>query len=149
MREFTDSKGRILRISITIGSVMRVKSQTGVDLLQIEKGEKPLITRLWEDELLMAEILACLLSGQIEGLTEAEMYDCFDGETMIKAKNCFYEELIDFFQKSARTERAELVRKQQALIKEVVQMATEKLKEADTTRTVSGMIYGSAPGKLE
>jgi hypothetical protein len=147
MKEFTDKNGKIYSLSITIGSIMRVKSKLDVDLLQIEKGENPLLTRLWEDEVLLAQVIACLLSNQIADKTDEEILESFDGDTILKATTCFYDELIDFFQKSARTERAELVKKQQALIKEVIAKATETLKSQDVSKMVSGIEFGSMPDK--
>jgi len=149
MREFSDSKGKVWRISITIGSVMRVKSKLGIDLLQIEKGDTPLITRLWEDELLMAEILACLMGEQLGDKPDTEIYEGFDGQTILKATTCFYDELIDFFQKSTRTDRAGIVEKQRDLISKVIAAATGEVNKLDVDKTISGIQFGSVPDKLE
>lgn len=149
MREFTDGTGKIWKISITIGSIIRVKSKLGVDLLQIEQGKPPLISRLWQEELLMAEILACLMGEQLSDKSDAEIYEAFDGATLIKATNAFYEELSDFFRKSARTERAEIVDKQRELVKKGIAMLTEQVQKIDTSEMLYGILSGDAPDKLE
>ena len=46
MQVFKDNANRDWSLSLTIGTAMKVKDQLGVDLLQPEVGEPPLLTRL-------------------------------------------------------------------------------------------------------
>ena len=66
MKTFTDTAGRTWTISLNLGTAMSVKDALGIDLLQPEAGDPPLLTRLGTDELLLGEVICCLLAGQFE-----------------------------------------------------------------------------------
>lgn len=85
---------------------LAVKEQLGVDLLQPEAGDPPLLTRLGTDEMLLGEVLCAMLQQQFEtqGVTAEEVRDGFDGQTLLAAQKAFYEELIDFFRSRGRTD---------------------------------------------
>jgi len=98
MKMFTDAAGRTWSISVNLGTALKVKDALGVDLLQPEQGEPPLLTRLGTDELLPGQVICCLLGDQFEvhKVTEADVRAGFDGQTLLAAQTAFYEELVDF-----------------------------------------------------
>jgi len=71
MKTFTDTAGRTWAISLNLGTAMAVKDSLGIDLLQPEAGDPPLLTRLGTDELLLGEVICCLLAGQFEARARA------------------------------------------------------------------------------
>ena len=81
MKTFTDAAGRTWSISLNLGTALKVKDALGVDLLQPEQGEPPLLTRLGTDELLLGQVLCALLGDQFEvhKVTEADVRAGFDG----------------------------------------------------------------------
>ncbi|RKY23044.1 MAG: hypothetical protein DRP83_09905, partial [Planctomycetota bacterium] len=111
MKTFKDSTGRGWKISLTLGSAMAVKDALGVDLLQPEQGDPPLLTRLGTDEMLLGEVICALLADQFEanGVDGSEVRRAFDGATMLAAQTAFYDELIDFFRSRGRTDRSTAV----------------------------------------
>ena len=126
MRYFKDSSGREWSISVTIGAAMLLKEKLGIDLLQPEQGKVPLVTRLGTDEILLAQTIATLLEKQFDEkkVSATDIYDLFDGATLEAAHKAFYEDLIDFFQKSGRDDRATIIRRQM----EVIMLGVEKMK---------------------
>ena len=66
MKTFTDAAGRTWTIALNLGTAMAVKDKLGVDLLQPEAGDPPLLTRLGTDELLLGEVLCALLGEQFD-----------------------------------------------------------------------------------
>ena len=66
MKAFTDRAGRSWTVTLTLGTAMTVKEQLGVDLLQPEAGDPPLLTRLGTDEMLLGEVL-CDAPAAIRG----------------------------------------------------------------------------------
>ena len=60
MKTFTDAAGRDWKITLTLGAAMAVKARLGVDLLQPELGDPPLLTRLGTDEMLLGEVLCAM-----------------------------------------------------------------------------------------
>ena len=118
MHIFKDNAGRDWSLSLTIGNAMLVKDRLGVDLLQPEVGEPPLLTQLGTDEMLLAQVIAALLESQFElhKIDAAQVYQCFDGPTFGRAHEAFYKELIDFFLQRGRADRARAVEKQMQMI---------------------------------
>ncbi|NLF31494.1 MAG: hypothetical protein GX591_11495, partial [Planctomycetes bacterium] len=66
MKTFTDAAGRTWTLTLNLGTAMAVKEALGVDLLQPETGDPPLLTRLGTDEMLLGEVLCAMLAGQFE-----------------------------------------------------------------------------------
>ena len=118
MKTFKDNAGRDWSLSLTIGNAMMVKDRLGIDLLQPEVGDPPLLTRLGTDEMLLAEVIAALLESQFElhKVDVTQVYQCFDGPTFGRAHEAFYKELIDFFHQRGRQDRATAVGKQMQMI---------------------------------
>lgn len=151
MKTFRDSTGRGWEISLTLGSAIKVKSKLGVDLLQPEEGDPPLLTRLGTDEMLLAEVICCLLESQFEkhGVSEDDIMDCFDGETLLASQKAFYEELVDFFLKRGRTDRAKAVSKQTALIDLAIATAGKQIDAVDLEKLMCGKMSGESPEPSE
>ena len=129
MKTFKDNAGHDWNISLNIGTAMLVKDRLGVDLLQPEVGDPPLLTRLGTDEILLAQVISALLESQFETqkVDEKQIYQFFDGPTFARAHEAFYEELIDFFQNRGRHDRAKAVQKQKKMILAGVQAAATRV----------------------
>ncbi len=147
MKTFKDSTGRDWKISLTLGSAMAVKDLLGVDLLQPEQGDPPLLTRLGTDEMLLGEVLCALLADQFEanGVDGPEVRRAFDGKTLLAAQTAFYDELIDFFRSRGRTDRSTAVAKQAEMIKLAVAKLQANIESIDAAEVISGAMSGSSP----
>ena len=152
MQVFKDNANRDWSLSLTIGTAMKVKDTLGVDLLHPEVGDPPLLTRLGTDEMLLAQIIAALLESQFElhKVDAEQIYQSFDGPTFARAHEAFYKELIDFFQKRGRQDRATAVRKQMKMIESGIVAATTKIDGIDVDEVIekamSGVTFGELPG---
>jgi hypothetical protein len=151
MKTFTDKAGRTWTISLSLGTAMMVKEKLGVDLLQPEQGDPPLITRLGTDEMLLGEVLCALLGNQFEAykVTEADVRMSFDGQTLCAAQQAFYEELVDFFQNRGRMDRAKAVAKQMQLIEKGVKAIETRIDALDVGNLIDGAMSGRLPEQLE
>ncbi len=151
MKTFKDSTGREWVLTLTLGTALKVKSKLGIDLLQPEAGDPPLLSRLCTDELLLAEIICCLLEGQFEkhGVTEEDIFECFDGATLLASQKAFYEEMVDFFQKRGRADRAKAVSKHTNLISLAITAAEAKIDALDIEKVMSGEMSGELPVQSE
>jgi len=147
MKTFKDSQDRTWEIAITIGSVMRVKDRLGVDLLKPEDGTPPLITRLATDELLLAEVICCLLERQFDAhqVSQDDVRDAFDGKTLTAAQEAFYDDLVDFFLGRGRKDQVEAVAKMTKAKALAVKIAKEKVDAIDLESEIRGMMSGSSP----
>ena len=149
MKTFNDAAGRTWTLSLTLGTAMKVKAKLGIDLLQPEAGDPPLLTRLGTDELLLGEVLCALLEGQFEShrVTGDDVRAAFDGRTLLAAQEAFYGELEDFFRMRGRGDRALAVAKQRALIEAAVAAAETRIGALDIDAAVRGAgIPGATSG---
>src|SRR5690606_36901933 len=123
---------------------MAVKDKLGIDLLQPEAGEPPLLTKLGTDELLLGEVLCALLESQFEAhkVSDRDVRASFDGATLLAAQQAFYEELIDFFQKRGRADRARAVQTQATLIVKAIQAIETRIDGFDLDQAISGAMSG-------
>jgi hypothetical protein len=147
MKTFNDAAGRTWTISLNLGTAIAVKDALGIDLLQPEQGDPPLLTRLGTDELLLGEVLCCLLAGQFEThkVTDAEVRAAFDGDTLLAAQKAFYEELVGFFQSRGRADRARAVATQQRMIESAVKAIETRIEALDVEGMIHGAMSGSSP----
>ena len=147
MKTFTDAAGRTWTISLNLGTALAVKDALSIDLLQPEAGEPPLLTRLGTDEMLLGEVICCLLSGQFEThkVTDADVRASFDGATLLAAQKAFYEELVDFFRQRGRADRARAVQTQATMIEKAIAAIDERIGEIDVDEVIGGAMSGSSP----
>jgi hypothetical protein len=147
MKTFTDAAGRTWTMALNLGTALTVKSKLGIDLLQPEAGEPPLLTRLGTDELLLGEVLCALLDSQFVAhkVTESEVRLAFDGKTLLAAQKAFYEELEDFFRSRGRVDRAQAVAAQARLIQKATAAIEQKLAAIDIDAMIDGALSGSLP----
>ncbi len=147
MKTFNDAAGRTWTISLNLGTALAVKEKLGVDLLQPELGDPPLLTRLGTDELLLGEVLCALLNQQFEThkVTDVDVRASFDGQTLLSAQQAFYEELIDFFRNRGRADRARAVETQAKMIEKAVAAIESRIQKIDIDQAIHGAMSGSSP----
>lgn len=148
MKTFTDAAGRTWSLTLNLGTAMAVKAKLGVDLLQPESGDPPLLTRLGTDEMLLGEVLCAMLEGQFttHKVTDTDVRNSFDGQTLLAAQKAFYEELIDFFHFRGRNDRAKAVAKQMAMIDAAVAAIETKIDGISVEETIAGAMSGASQG---
>ena len=150
MKNFTDAAGRTWTLTLNLGTAMAVKGKLDIDLLQPEAGDPPLLTRLGTDEMLLGEVLCAMLEGQFvtHKVTEDDVRNGFDGQTLLAAQKAFYEELIGFFQSRGRNDRAKAVAKQMAMIDAAVTAIETRIDGIDIDETIRGAMSGESPDHL-
>jgi len=138
VKTFSDSASRQWTIQLTIDSAKRVRDLMGVNLLEPEAGEPPLITRLGTDEILLCDVLYCLIKPQADALniSSEQFGQALGGEVILAAQNAFYDELVDFFQKRGRTDRARAVATQQKMINLAVAHSEKRISSLDIDKKI-------------
>jgi hypothetical protein len=146
MQIFKDNANRDWTLSLNIGTAMMVRDRLGIDLLQPEVGDPPLLTRLGTDEMLLAQVIATLLESQFElhKINADQIYQCFDGQTFARAHEAFYKELIDFFQSRGRHDRAKAVEKQKNMILAGVKAAETRIEGINIDQIIETVMTQSA-----
>jgi hypothetical protein len=153
MKQFHDSKRQPWGISLTIGTVKRVKKLVDVDLLEISKGDPPLITRLTTDVILIADVLCaiCKPEADARNVSDEQFAELLGGDGLINAMNALLEELIDFFHQLGRTENVGIIRQAQKLVTTATRLATEKVNSVDVEKLLTDLLtdqFGNASMKL-
>lgn len=144
MKTFTDNAGRTWTISLTIDSAKRVRDLMSINLLEPEAGEPPLLTRLGTDEILLCDVLYCLIKPQADTLniSSEQFGQALGGDVILAAQTAFYEEIIDFFQKRGRTDRAKAAATQQKMINLAIEQVTQNLGQIDLDKKLAE-IFGA------
>jgi hypothetical protein len=150
MKVFTDNAGKTWSVSMTIDSVKRVRDLLGVNLVEPEAGEPPLLTRLGTDEILLCDVVYCLVKPQADtlGVTDEDFGRALGGDAILAAQTALYEELVDFFQKRGRPDRAKAVTAQKKMMELAVENGRANLEvavEAEMKRISSGNASTSLP----
>ncbi|OHB56829.1 MAG: hypothetical protein A2Y07_06875 [Planctomycetes bacterium GWF2_50_10] len=138
MKTFQDSAGRTWTISMTVDSVKRVRDLMKINLIEPESGDPPLLTRLGMDDLLMLDVIYCLIQPQAEQLniSDTDFAKALGGDAVLSAINAFYEEMVDFFLKRGRTDRAKAVGTQHRMIALAIQRIDGHISRIDPEKVL-------------
>lgn len=153
MKTFTDSGGRVWTISLTIGSVKRVKDLIKIDLLALDQGKPPLLTRLGLDVVLLCDVVFALIKPQADEqeVTDVQFGEALGGDVILAAQDAFYEELISFFRGLGRKDLAKAVAAQHRIVTLAVEKIGEKIDDFDVEKMVEatfGKVFMNSPESL-
>jgi len=149
MRAFTDSAGRTWTLSLTLDAAKRVRSLLDVDLLDLENGDPPLLTRLGTDIILLCDVVFAIVKPQADsaGVSDEQFGASLGGDVILAAQTAFYEELVDFFRKLGRSDLARAVEAQKQMIELTVKGIETKIDGLDIEGEVDA-ILAETPGGL-
>ena len=110
MKTFTDNKGRIWTLEVTVATVKRVRALCRVDLnsiVELDKNNKPsaeLLERLSSDPVLLVDVLYAVCKPQADklGVTDEDFGEAMAGDAIEYATSALLEEIIDFFPEAKR-----------------------------------------------
>lgn len=123
MRTFNDSTGRTWTLTLTLDAAKRVKSLCNVNLLELDAGDPPLLTKLGTDVILLCDVIFALVKPQADtlGVSDEQFGAALGGDAILAAHTAFYEELVDFFRKLGRSDLAKALEAQRRMIDLTVQ----------------------------
>lgn len=102
MKSFTDTQGRIWDVCGSLGTFERVKSQCGVDLLDITSTQESL--RQLQDVFTLGRVLyqVCATQCELRGITPEVFAEGFNADVLNEASNAVMDEVIFFCRKEIR-----------------------------------------------
>ena len=102
MQKFVDRAGRIWIVDIDNSTIRRVKTLTGVQLLEAIDGD--LVTRLSTDPLLLGDVLFAICKPQADQqqITDEAFGEGLAGNSIDDATGALLEALISYFPESRR-----------------------------------------------
>lgn len=129
MRVFKDNGGRTWNVSVNIGTVKRIKTLAGVDLLQ----DSGLVERLASDYVLLCDILyvVCKPQADQDGVSDEQFAEAIHGDVIEAAADAFVQELVDFFPQAKRTVLSKAMTKIKAAENRMAQIASDRLDQVD------------------
>ncbi|MDE2100053.1 MAG: hypothetical protein KGL39_22555 [Patescibacteria group bacterium] len=144
MHIITDSQGQTWELSISVGSIRRVRALTRaageeIDLLRPELGEPPLAERL-TDPCFVCDLAWCLVKPQADALaiTDEQFGERMAGTAIGQAMTALYEELIDFFRSTGRQHLAEMLTQHRQIVQTIVDQIARQVKDkVQTTLSTS------------
>ena len=142
MKTFTDTAGRTWTLSLTIDAAKRVKGLLDVNLLELEAGDPPLLTKLGTDVILLCDVIFALIKPQADaaGVSDEQFGAALGGEVILAAQTAFYEELVDFFRKLGRTDLAKAVDAQRRMIDLAVRRIETRIDRLDLEAAVESTL---------
>lgn len=150
MQTFKDNAGRSWTLALTIGSVKRVRALLDVNLMNLEAGDPPLLTRLGTDVMLLVDVIFALLKPQADAqeITDEQWAEAMGGDAILAAQKAFYDELSDFTRRRGRTDTTKAIQAQLRMIELVIQASETKMGQVDPEKEVAS-IFSSSPTSSE
>jgi len=154
MKTFTDTAGRTWTIALTIDAAKRVKGLLDVNLLELESGDPPLLTRLGTDVILLCDVIFALIKPQADtaGVTDEQFGAALGGEAILAAQTALYEELVHFFRGLGRSDLAKAVEAQRRMIDMAVARIETRIDKLDleaAIETTLGESFTNSPASAE
>jgi len=142
MRTFADSAGRQWKVELTLGAAKRIQALTGVNLLELDRGDPPLLTRLGLDVMLLCDVIFAVLEPQAEaaGVSDEQFGEALGGEAILAARTAFFEELADFFRRLGRADLARAIPAQEKLLAVAVERADRRIGEVDVEQAARQIV---------
>ncbi len=133
MRTFRDITGREWQLRITVWDVQRVREELKIDLMDMNTGETPLVSRLHVDMILLIGVIWVCVEDQAKKfeVTPEQFGRSLGGTEVQGATKAFWDELRDFFRQQGREEVAVVIEKGQELAEAVVKEATSRVAAVD------------------
>ena len=150
MKTFTDTAGRTWTLALTIDAAKRVKGLLDVNLLELEAGDPPLLTKIGTDVILLCDVIFALVKPQADasGVTDEQFAAALGGETILAAQTALYEELVGFFRGLGRADLAKAVDVQRRMIDLAVRRIETRIDKLDleaAIETTLGESFTNSP----
>lgn len=101
--KFKDSKEREWNVSLTVGTVEKVKEDTEIDLDLFLRDSDRLANLLYMDPKKLVQVMYSICESQIaeREMSPRDFASVFDRATLDKAGDAFIESIIDFYPRSS------------------------------------------------
>jgi hypothetical protein len=142
MKTFKDSKETSWDISVTVGSLKRVKDILGIDIIDEASQKENIFIKISEDPIKLCNILYVLCKNQADErkITDEQFGELMGGDAIEQATNCFIEELIDFFPSAKRPAFRKMTKKIEEITNKGINYMTEYLDSPELEKKVMDQI---------
>lgn len=157
MASFKDRQDRSWSIDFTLGSLARVKSETGVDLLTLHVPDSPALAMLRDDPVMLLQVLCVQLRPQFQerGISEQQFADALQEEHVWGAVEALLLAMVDYYPPAKRTALQPLMQRVISAARNVSEKTTRQLQQAtmsidldDFQQQIERSIVGNSTGSL-
>lgn len=142
MAKFTDAAGREWDVTITAWAIRSIKSAMGFDVVDIKSGDVPYPAKLMTDDLFLADMLWAICKPECEAqdVSEDAFFKGLDGATLKNANKVLMQELIRYFDSTARPQLSASLKKFNGAYSSLVDAAVSKIDSMDVATLVKDAI---------
>lgn len=148
MAFFLDTENRKWVLTITVGTIKRVRSATGIDLAGALDGDT--LQRIGADPVLLVEVLASILESQLEkaGVTPEAFGESLGGDALDHAGNALLDAIAEFFPSPKRRLMQGILQKTRAQTEQAIAQAMAQIENTDLL-SIAGPSSSDSPASPE
>ena len=152
MAKFTDSKGRIWPVTLTVSALRRIRDLAGLDLASLDgfKEDGP-VARVSADPLLLAQTLyaACKPAADALNVTPDDFQDAICADAITAAAEALLEALADFFPGAQSRLMRKVIQTTRELREKAEREADRLLESTDLAEQMQSTLLNSATASPE
>lgn len=132
MASFKDMQGREWQVNINIGLVKKLQAAS-INILEMDKGEPPLMQRLATDIVLIVDMLYVLCQAEAEkrSVNPEQFAEALGLDSIQPAREALMQALSDFFRCLKRNDVVKILKKQDELLEQAIVKAGEEIDNLD------------------
>ena len=142
---FKDSTGYSWEITITVGTIARVRSRLNVDLSRLYDEKGKLYREVILDPVAFVNLIYVLCESQAmaAGIIDEQFGERFNGEVYELAMDAFEEEMIRFFPNRQRETLTKAKAKFKEVGNEMIRIADQRIADMNVTKAAEEMLSAS------
>lgn len=137
---FSDTAGRVWTVSISVGTVTRVRSMMSVDLMEAIEGD--LVPKLMNDVVLLCNVLYCVCKPEADarGVSDVQFGEAMGGDALGAGEEALLEALTFFSHPSRRDAFRKTWQKTKAVRSQAAALACKRLEDPRLDRKLEQML---------
>lgn len=148
MKTFTDCMGRTWTVTINVGTIKRVKTMLGINLLEAITDD--LAEKLKNDVCLLVDVLyvICKNEADVKNITDENFGEAMAGDVLENATNAFLDELIDFFPAEKKMILRKAINKVNQAEKKALEMGNKYIENMEIEKQIETKLLNIFNGAM-
>lgn len=139
MSKFTDEAKNEWHLSVTVGTLRRVRERTKVDLMEIADPKASLVARLSSSPELLVDVIFAVIKPQADelGVSATEFDELVAGDSVAAATDALIEAVVDFFPHArGRGNLRAIYQKSRAAVDALADLGAEAIESGEIDRAI-------------
>lgn len=148
MKTFTDCMGRTWTVTINVGTIKRVKTMLGINLLEAITDD--LAEKLKNDVCMLVDVLyvICKNEADAKNITDENFGEAMAGDALENATNAFLDELIDFFPAEKKMILRKAINKVNQAEKKALEMGNKYIEDMQIDKQIETKLLNIFNGAM-